>query len=52
MISCSSGSKAERELSRAQAEHLQTIAEHNRAQWMLWHVTGLAVPTQTTETLK
>lgn len=44
--------EAEREFSRAQAEHLQTIAEHNRAQWMLWHATGMAVPTQARETLK
>lgn len=32
--------EAERELSRAQAEQLQAVAAHNRAQWELWHASG------------
>lgn len=32
--------EAERELSRAQAEQLQAVASHNRAQWELWHASG------------
>lgn len=35
---------AEREFSRAQAEQLQAIADHNRTQWMLWHVSGQDFP--------
>lgn len=35
---------AEREFALAQAEHLQAIAENNRAQWMLWHGTGQGLP--------
>ncbi len=33
--------EAERDLVRAQAEHLQALADHNRAQWELWHASGL-----------
>lgn len=32
---------AEREFSRAQADHLQAIADHNRLQWEFWHASGL-----------
>lgn len=32
--------EAERELARAQADQLKAVANHNRAQWELWHASG------------
>jgi outer membrane protein TolC len=32
--------EAERELARAQAEQIRSVAGHNRAQWELWHASG------------
>lgn len=32
--------EAEREFARTRADQLQSVAEHNRAQWTLWYVTG------------
>lgn len=36
--------EAERELARAQAEHVEAVAGHNRAQWELWHASGQDQP--------
>lgn len=36
--------EAERELARVQAEHVDAVASHNRAQWELWHASGQDQP--------
>jgi outer membrane protein TolC len=36
--------EAERELARAQADQIQAVAGHNRAQWELWHASGQDQP--------
>ena len=36
--------EAERELARAQSEHAEAVAGHNRAQWELWHASGQDQP--------
>ncbi len=39
--------EAERELTRAQTEHLRAIGDHNRSQWELWNAVGDEEPKET-----
>ena len=39
--------EAQRELTRAQTEHLRAIGDHNRRQWELWNAVGDEAPMET-----